>query len=242
MGGRRKKSAVDAALLLSNEIERSRKSGLKTSTLFMDVKGAYDHVAKYRLFTILQNLELPSNIIAWVSTFLDDRYLRLAFDGQIQDFSAVRSSVPQGSLVSPILFLIYIRGLFKGSVIKWISYADDVSLTATSRSITTDIRKLQREAEKLYELAANNSIAFDLAKTELMHWKTSYKATEAILKLPNNGAVKPYQSIKWLGIFFDPLLTFKHHGHTKVAKARKAFFKMARLANIGTVCPKVLLP
>jgi hypothetical protein len=233
MGGRQSKSVIDAALLLTYEIQRNKKRGWKTSTLFMDVKGAYDHVAKYRLYTILQQLQLLINLISWVSTFLINRLLRLAFDGQIQDFSTIESGVPQGSPVSPILFLIYIRDLFKSPGITWISYVDDVSLTTASTSLKKNVKRLETEARKLFCLAEENSIAFDLAKTDLMHWTTIHQAADLPFKLPNGEIIQPLQSIKWLGIYFDPSLSFKHHVATKIAKAREAFFRMARLANIG---------
>jgi hypothetical protein len=64
IGGRLKKSAVDAALLLTNEVEANRRQNRKTTTLFLDVKGAFDHVAKNQLLAILQQLRLPTNLIS----------------------------------------------------------------------------------------------------------------------------------------------------------------------------------
>src|SRR6201996_7658427 len=115
-----KKSAIDAALLLTNEIERNKKRNWKTSTVFLDVKGAYDHVAKYRLFKILQQLWIPLCVIAWIAFFLNLRQLGLAFDGERQQATPIVSGVPQGSPVSPILFLIYIRDLFTSTNVTWI--------------------------------------------------------------------------------------------------------------------------
>lgn len=192
-----------------------------------------NHVAKYRLYTILQQLQLLINLISWVSTFLINRLLRLAFDRQIQDFSSIESGVPQGSPVSLIQFLIYIRDLFKSPGIIWISYVDDVSLTTASTSLEKNVKRLELEAKKLFCLTEENSIAFDLAKTDLMHWTTIHQAVDLPLKLPNGEIIQPLQSIKWLGIYFDPLLSFKQYVTTKVAKARGTFFRMARLANIG---------
>lgn len=231
IGGRLKKSAIDAALLLTNEIERNKKRNWKTSTVFLDVKGAYDHVAKYRLFKILQQLWIPLCVIAWIASFLNLRQLGLAFDGEIQQATAIVSGVPQGSPVSPILFLIYIRDLFTSTNVTWISYVDDISMTTASRSFKNNIKTLEREAQKLYQLAAENQIEFDLAKTELIHWGKSPNDTS--IKLPNNTTIEPKPMVKWLGIYFDSDLSFKHHVSTKVAKARGAFFRMSRLANIG---------
>jgi hypothetical protein len=79
IGGRLKKSAIDTALLLTNEVEQNKALGLKTSTLFLDVKGAFDHVAKNQLIAILRDLKLPLSLIYWITSFLDDRLLKLSF-------------------------------------------------------------------------------------------------------------------------------------------------------------------
>ena len=64
MGGRKKKSAIDTVFLLRNTVDRHRRKQKKTSTLFLDVKGAYDHVAKNQLLAIMKKLELPTSLIA----------------------------------------------------------------------------------------------------------------------------------------------------------------------------------
>ena len=63
MGGRLHKSAIDAALLLQNEVETNKSYKLKTTTLFLDVKGAFDHVSKNRLLQIMISLLLPTSLI-----------------------------------------------------------------------------------------------------------------------------------------------------------------------------------
>ena len=63
MGGRLYKSAINTALLLQNEVESNKSYKLKTSTLFLDVKGAFDHVSKNRLLQIIISLLLPTSLI-----------------------------------------------------------------------------------------------------------------------------------------------------------------------------------
>jgi len=144
-------------------------------------------VAKNQLLAILKKLRLPLNLISWVSSFLVDRTLRLAFDGQIEDFSPIDTRIPQGSPISPILFLIYIRDLFPtlASSVKPLSYIDDIGLVVSTTSIKKNIKILEREVAKLYSLGAKNAIEFDLAKTELIHFTTSKAAKSSSLLLLN---------------------------------------------------------
>ena len=93
MGGRLYKSAINTALLLQNEIEANKSYKLKTSTLFLDIKGAFDHVSKNRLLQIIISLLLPTSLILWVSLFLDNRVLRLAFDNSIKVFRSILTGI-----------------------------------------------------------------------------------------------------------------------------------------------------
>ena len=231
IGGRLKKSAINAALLLTNEVEVNRRLKRKTTTLFLDVKGAFDHVAKNQLLGILQKLQLPCNLVAWTSSFLSNRALRLSFDGQTEEFNRLETGIPQGSPISPILFLIYIRDLFPRISVKILSYIDDISLTVASTSLKKNIKILEREVAKIYERGAENAIQFDLAKTELIHFTTGKEAKTANIRLPNGEVKEPKEIVRWLGIWFDPGLTFKQHVAIRTSQARSAFQRMTRLAN-----------
>ena len=231
IGDRLKKSAIDAALLLTNEVETNRQLNMITSTLFMDVKGAFDHVARNQLLVIMQKKKLPINLIAWTASFLEQRTLQLEFDGERESFSEIKTGIPQGSPVSPILFLIYIQGLFTSNTVKIISYMDDITLTTASSSLNKNIKILEREASKVINLGLKDAVQFDLTKTELMHFTGIKKAQEMSITLPDGKTVQPSQSIKWLGIWFDPGLKFRKHIKIRTSQATQSFFRMARLAN-----------
>jgi hypothetical protein len=231
IGGRLKKSAIDATLLLSQEVELNKSLGKKTTTLFLDVKGAFDYVLKNQLLTKLKDLRLPTSLIAWISTFLKDRLIRLSFDGQVEPFTAIETGIPQGSPISPILFLIYIRDLFQQSTTWFISYIDDISLSYSSTSLKKNTKVLEAIVANLYKLASEKVIQFDLAKTELIHFTSGKKANKISLKLPNSKLVQPSKLVKWLGVYFDQRLTYKEHVSTKANKARQAFYRLERLAN-----------
>ena len=166
--------------------------------MFLDVKGAFDHVAKNQLLAILQKLRLPISLITWISSFLEDRLLRLSFDNQSEQFNSINTGIPQGSPISSILFLIYIRDLFPSlaTTVKALSYIDNIALVVLTTSFKKNIKILEREVAKLYKLGATNAIEFDLAKTELLYFSTAKEAKSASLRLPNQKVVKPKELVK----------------------------------------------
>jgi hypothetical protein len=93
----------------------------------------------------------------------------------------------------------------------------------SSTSLKKNVKILEREASKMYELGAKDAIQFDLAKTELLHFSKTKRAKTTSLKLPNNEIVKPKELVRWLGIWFDPSLSFKEHVNIRASQARSAF-------------------
>ncbi|KAH7556799.1 hypothetical protein BM1_06233 [Bipolaris maydis] len=232
IGGRLKKSAIDAALLLVDQIQYQKQKGYTTSTVFLDVKGAFDHVSHNQFLDTLKRLGLPISLITWANTFLSNRSLRLAFDGQIEEFSEINAGIPQGSPVSPIFFLIYIRDLFSQIDGFQLSYIDDISITTSSTSIKKNVKVLQQEVKKLVAKGKQLAIEFDIAKTELIHFTKNKKRKEIPLELPSKEKIYHKDTIKWLGVHLDNRLSFRGHVAIRASQAKTAFNRLGRLANI----------
>src|SRR5438034_8641032 len=112
MGDRRQKSAIDAVMTLIHDIQLAKHENRVTSVLFMNIKEAYDHVSANHLLKICQKLKLLKSLCFWIRSFFQNRKVQLKFDENIQEMTDVNIGIPQGSPVSPVLFLIYIRFLF----------------------------------------------------------------------------------------------------------------------------------
>ena len=104
IGGRKQKSAIDAAISLLSDIEINKHEKKLTSCLFMDVKGAYDHVNKSQLLDICQQAQLSHACIRWIDSFLSSRKIQLAFNKEIMKQPAsMHIDTSQNSSVSSIL-------------------------------------------------------------------------------------------------------------------------------------------
>lgn len=136
-------------IVVQCEVQTEKEAGRKISTLFMDIRGAFDHVAKNQLLAVMSRLGLPLSLLTWVDSFLSDQKLKLAFDGKEEEFSSVKTGIPQSSPISPILFLIYVRDMFSSRTGKFISYIDDIALTVSSNSFEKNTRVLEREYKNL---------------------------------------------------------------------------------------------
>jgi hypothetical protein len=112
IGGRLKRSAVDAVMLLTTMFDQGKREGKITWTLCIDIKGAIDYLFRQRLLQTLKQMRLNPAIIRWTDSFLTDRLASLSFDAEFKLMSPITTGIPQGSPVSPILFLLYLQLLF----------------------------------------------------------------------------------------------------------------------------------
>jgi hypothetical protein len=189
IGGRKQRSAIDAVLLLLNNIQskNNRKKARQriATTLFLDVKGAFDHVSKNQLLSICKELGLPTAFTQWVDTFLSNRKLQLSFNGQTQEQVELETGIPQGSPISPMLFLLYIRNIcsIQTEGAYSLSYIDDFAITVTSNSAKSNCKKLERIALEIMSKANEAAISFNVSKTELIHFHSKRTTIEEGLKL-----------------------------------------------------------
>lgn len=111
IGGRANRSAVDAVLYLTTLADQAKQEGHVLSTLCMDVKGDFDTIHRPRLVRTLSDMRFPRAVIRWTDNILTKRKASLQFDGEEEEMAPVQTAIPQGSLFSPIIFMLYIKPL-----------------------------------------------------------------------------------------------------------------------------------
>jgi hypothetical protein len=134
---------VDLTTCLTHDVEEALNKGLTATLLTLDVKGAFDTVLPGRLVHRLHEQGWPDNLTRWVASFATGRLVQLKLDGEIGPLTSIQCGLPQGSPVSPILFMLYLAPLFHMGIPRArFGYADDVALLATSPSIDTNSKSL----------------------------------------------------------------------------------------------------
>ncbi|KAL2887469.1 putative double-stranded RNA/RNA-DNA hybrid binding protein [Ceratocystis lukuohia] len=149
----------------------------------------------------------------------------------------VGGSLPQGSPVSPILYMLYMAELFKK--LPSLGYADDGLIYVSSTSVQTNITTLQAYMTHAVEWCRENELRIDWSKTGVMHLYTGHKlpSMNTGLRLPNGTTLSPVREMKWLGVSWDTSLNFKTQCQEMTTKARKTANVLRRISRVHSGAP-----
>ena len=109
--------------------------GSPVDVIYLDFQKAFDKVPHQRLILKLKSHGMGNSIINWIEQWLTDRRQRVVVDGEVSNWKSVLSGVPQGSVLGPILFLVYINDLEEGVIGKILKFADDTKLFTKTKEI-----------------------------------------------------------------------------------------------------------
>lgn len=223
MGARAGRSTETALELLTRQVHTIWSSKRHVATLLsIDISGAFDTVNPIRLLDILRKKRLPQWIVRWVQDFITTRNTTLVIQGHETPLFPVNAGVPQGSPLSPILFLLYTVELHEICNRPWeglsgIGFSDDTNLLAYSESTEANCRKLERVHKKILQWAQKHGMKFAPGKYELIHF-TRRKGFNLQAGIQIGGVEKaPTEEVRILGIWVDPKLRWSAHW-TKVQK------------------------
>ena len=142
------RSCLTNLLCFFEEITKWVDEGSPVDVIYLDFQKAFDKVPHQRLILKLKSHGMGNSIINWIEQWLKDRRQRVVVDGEVSSWKPVLSGVPQGSVLGPILFLIYINDLEEGITGNILKFADDTKLFRKVKEIG-DKQKLQDDTDKL---------------------------------------------------------------------------------------------
>ena len=171
-------------------------------------------------------------LIKWVNSFLSQRSIFLKINNSKSSTFSTLAGVPQGSVIAPILFLVYVSGI--PEIPAQISqFADDFALYYRSRSCRIIQEKLQYSLNKLIKWCEKLKIRINPGKINFMLFKNPSKKVSSLDLFINGTRIEGANSIKFLGVNPTPHLKWNPHCKILVARANKRIYQLWRLKQIN---------
>lgn len=226
-GFRRGRTVDDQLLLVYNDVTSWVDSGYVVDIVLFDFSKAFDVVCHTTLVTKLKQLGIGGRLLDWISDFLIGRSMSVSVSGISSTPRPVHSGVPQGSVLGPLLFLIYVNYIPSYIKTKCKFFADDLKLYMKIRHDNSlpqaqDLSAVQRDIDSVHRVASSWGLNFNPAKCALLrcHRGTVDWLAAGALQYYHleNSDLNLTESHKDLGILIDNSLKFHAHIKTTVGK------------------------
>ena len=216
---------------LTDDIEESFEKGKKAGAVLVDLTAAYDTVWHHGLILKLLRTIPDRHLVRFLATLLANRsFLLKTSDGQTSRPRRLRNGVPQGSVLSPLLFNIYISDLPRTASQQY-GYADDLALLYTDKSWSRVENVLTSDMELIADYLQTWRLKLSVAKTTVTPFHLNTKEANRELTVLHNGERLPNNPHPtYLGVKLDRQLTYRQHLEALRAKVSARNNLLRRLA------------
>ena len=204
-------STVLQLISLVHKMYENLDKGRNISIIFLDVSKAFDRVWHHGLIFKLKAFGIWGPLLQWFESYLSNRRQRVIIDGQCSTWYNTFAGVPQGSILGPLLFLIYMNDIVNYVTCDIRLFADDTCIFDINDNADVSFSKLNSDLVSLQGWAKQWCISFNPSKTVYMHMN---RKTNMLPHAPLyfNGTVLTYvDSHKHLGVFLDDKLNWERH-------------------------------
>ena len=219
-GFRPNRSCITQLLEVLQDIGKNLDSEKTTDVVYLDFSKAFDSVSHPNLIQKLRDHGISGPLLNWFCDYLSSRKQRVVIDGVSSSFLEVTSGVPQGSVVGPLLFIIYVNEIPNETThSKTPMFADDSKCYRQITS-TDDEQLLQRDINSLQEWSVKWELSFNVQKCSVMRFTRKKNVMPADYHLANE-EIKCVNIQKDLGIFISDDLKWSNQIAHVVAKANR---------------------
>ena len=234
-----------------NHLTEANNSKHHSIAIFCDLRKAFDTVDHNILLKKLYNIGVRGVELQWFRDYLHNRKQFVKIDDSYSSLLQISLGVPQGSILGPLLFLLYINDLPSCTLLKSFLFADDTTLIHSNPDllVLTDI--VNREFQKVIEYFKIHKLALHPEKTKFIVFSHNREiattSPEVVINFNNSNEDDPNKifpmtcvntssvpAIRFLGIYFDPQLNFKHHVQLLLNKLSRALYFLRSTKNILT--------
>ena len=207
-GFRKQRSCVTQLIEVYDKLTELIDDGKSIDIVYLDFKKAFDSIPHERLLQKMKGYGITGKVLNWVRSFLAGRKQRVRIGNSYSNMTDVTSGIPQGSILGPVLFTIFINDLPDALDVNCKVFADDTKIYDDSKKhndIQNDLYKMQQWTEKW-------NLYFNVSKCKVMHIGKRNPQTEYYMKIENDKQkIETCIEEKDLGITFDVSLNFDAH-------------------------------
>ena len=230
-GFRKHHSTLHTLLNIVERIHQCLDKGELACGLFIDLQKAFDTVDHGILLAKLCHYGIRGIANQWFKSYLSNRCQHVSISKTNSHIKPVNHGVPQGSVLGPLLFLIYINDLH--NCIKFCEtyhFADDTHLLNFSNSLETLYKKVNLDLKNVSCWLKANKISLNAAKTEFLIFRSQRKTFDFLPFLKIDGKrLYPSKVVKYLGVYLDEHLTWKPHINYVASKLQRANGAISKL-------------
>ena len=207
---------------------------LDVRSVYLDISKAFDRVWHDGLVYKLKRCGVSGRLLSLVQSFLKDRKQRTVLNGQCSTWGDISAGVPQGSILGPLLFLVYINDLTRDLKCNVKLFADDTSLFTVVEDPNTSANDMNHDLELISQWACDWKMSFNpdpqKQAVELTFSRKKIEIDHPNI-LFNNIPVKKVDEHKHLGIVLDKKLSFSAHIKEAISKTRKGIGMLKYLSS-----------
>lgn len=229
-GFRNKDSTINQLLLIYDEIVKNLDKGKDVRFIFCDVSKAFDRVWHKGLLYKLRKYGIKGNLYNWFNSYLTDRKQRVGINGYYSSWNTINAGVPQGSILGPFLFLLFVNDIVDVVANKIKLFADDTCLYCIVDDEISAAESLNQDLEYLNQWANDWGVTFNSDKTKSMYFtrKTNIDVTPLHM---NNIPLDNISKHKHLGLNLSSNAKWADHIQDIYARACKRINIMRYLKN-----------
>ena len=212
-GFRRKHSTSHTLISMTEKVRNTIDDGNYGCGIFIDLKKAFDTVNHSILLKRLDHYGIRGIPLQWFESYLSNRKQYVSVNGHTSEGLFVTHGVPQGSVLGPLLFLIYINDLPNISkCLTFFLFADDTNIYYESSDLLSIQKIVNRELRKVRKWLEANRLALNIEKTNfsLFH-SNKRKVTLPIFLKIGRRKIKEENYVRFLGVLLDSTLSWKYH-------------------------------
>lgn len=212
-GFRKKYSTILALIDLTDKIKKCLNNGEYAIGIYLDLRKAFDTVNHQILLTKLEHYGFRGHVNKFITSYLTNRWQFTELNSKRSKLHKITIGVPQGSVLGPLFFLIYINDIYKCiEDADTTLFADDTSVLLSDKSLHTLKTKAELCMTKLSTWLTENRLSLSIEKTNFIIYHTKKRKIDHhfnYIRLGNNITIKRVSSIKYLGLILDEHMSWE---------------------------------